>query len=164
MDLVLLSHLVQDARLSQRALARAAGMSAPAVAERVTRLERSGVIQGYVAQIDYSMLGLPMSVVVDINSSRSIAELELAADLVEIPEVERVDILTGPSDLQVRLRVRDQDHLNRVLFNTLLASSADIVHTQTHLCLSTFAPDNFAKQVVEGAQRTQTNAGEETAG
>src|SRR5882757_4410323 len=55
--LVLLS---QDSRRSQRALARELGMSAPAVGERIGRLERLGVIRGYGVRLDWSAAGFPM--------------------------------------------------------------------------------------------------------
>jgi len=59
-DLALLRALAADARQSQRALARQIEMSPPAVADRLARLERSGVIRGYRADIDWAALGLPV--------------------------------------------------------------------------------------------------------
>ena len=53
-DLALLRALAADARQSQRALARQIEMSPPAVADRLARLERSGVIRGYRADIDWA--------------------------------------------------------------------------------------------------------------
>src|SRR4051812_49764622 len=49
-NLRLLAELVEDARLSQAELGRRVGLSAPAVAERLGRLEREGVIVGYRAE------------------------------------------------------------------------------------------------------------------
>src|ERR1035437_1970230 len=59
LDLALLGALAVDARQSQRALGRAIEMSPPAVADRLARLERSGVIRGYRADIDWAALGFP---------------------------------------------------------------------------------------------------------
>src|ERR1700759_384362 len=59
LDLALLRALAAAARQSQRALARQIEMSPPAVADRLARLERSGVIRGYRADIDWAGLGLP---------------------------------------------------------------------------------------------------------
>ncbi len=147
-DLEILGYLVSDARLSQRALARAVKMSPPAVAERIARLEASGVIEGYRATVNFAALGRPMTVIVGVKSERSAAQRDLAASLVNIPEVERVDIVTGLTDLQVRLHVRDQTHLNHVLFDSLLAST-EIRHTETYLALSTLEPDNFSRRLLE---------------
>ena len=147
-DLEILGYLVSDARLSQRALARAVQMSPPAVAERIARMEAAGVIEGYHASVNFAALGRPMTVIVGVRSERSAAQRELAASLVNIPEVERVDIVTGATDLQVRLHVKDQAHLNDVLFNSLLAST-EIRHTETYLALSTAEPDDFSGRLLQ---------------
>lgn len=147
-DLKLLGFLLDDARRSQRALARAIGMSPPAIADRVARLEASGVIKGYHADLNYAALDRPMTVIVGVVTERSDTQRSLAKRLIEVPEVERVDIVTGSSDLQVRLRVRDQTHLSEVLFESLLSTSA-IRHTETFLALSTVEPDTFGGRLLQ---------------
>src|SRR5258708_28746747 len=62
LDLTLLRALAADARQSQRALARAVGMSPPAIADRLSRLERAGAIRGYPVAIDWAALGYPVVV------------------------------------------------------------------------------------------------------
>ena len=62
LDLALLRALTENARQSQRALAREVQMSPPAVADRLARLERAGVIRGYRADIDWAALGYPVNV------------------------------------------------------------------------------------------------------
>src|SRR5262249_27523359 len=65
-DLAILELLVRDARASQRRIAREVGMSPPAVAERIGRLERTGVIRGYRAELDRARLGFSMVVYVSV--------------------------------------------------------------------------------------------------
>ncbi|HEY7594760.1 MAG TPA: Lrp/AsnC family transcriptional regulator [Actinophytocola sp.] len=154
-DVQILEYLSGDARLSQRAIARAVGMSPPAVADRIGRLESLGVIRGYRAELDYALLGRSLTVVVGIASERSDNQRELARKVVQIPEVEAVDLVTGKDDLQVRLRVRDQDHLNEVYFERLLALPG-IRHTETALVLYAYTPDNFAKRVLTSLAATST--------
>ena len=146
-DLEILKYLVDDARLSQRAIARAIGMSAPAVADRIARLEAVGVIKGYRAQVDYALLDRSLMIIVGITSERSAAQRELARSLLKIPEVQSVDVVTGSLDLVVRLRVRDQSHLNEVFFDRLLQFPG-IRHTDSALALYTYEPDNFARTVL----------------
>jgi DNA-binding Lrp family transcriptional regulator len=148
-DIKVLQQLVRDSRISQRALARAIGMSAPAVADRIARLENAGVIKGYRAQLDWAALGWPMTVVVDVLSDRSTTQLALAERLADIPEVERIDVLTGSKDLQIRFRVRDQDHLNEVLFDRLMNASSEIQRTETQLALITIEPEEFSQRVLQ---------------
>src|SRR5215475_2837015 len=66
-NLRVLSELQDDPRLSMSELARRVGMSAPAVTERVQRLETAGVIVGYRVDIDPAALGLPVTALVRIR-------------------------------------------------------------------------------------------------
>jgi Lrp/AsnC family leucine-responsive transcriptional regulator len=147
-DLQILRALAQDARLSQRALGREVGMSSPAVAERLQKLEAAGVITGYRAVIDWSALGWGMEVVVDLISERSIDERELLKRALEIPEVEKVEVVTGSVDLRLRLRVRDHAHLQEVFFERLLQMPG-VRHTSTSLVMSKQEPENYALSMID---------------
>src|SRR5579871_6650786 len=63
----LLSELQADARLSLAELGRRVGLSSPAVAERLQRLEQEGVILGYHARLDPRALGFSLSAVIRIR-------------------------------------------------------------------------------------------------
>src|SRR5215470_5661286 len=63
----LLAELLADARLSLAELGRRVGLSAPAVAERLHRLQEGGVVRGYHADVDPRALGYPMGVVLRIT-------------------------------------------------------------------------------------------------
>lgn len=65
----LLRELQKDSRLSYNALARRIGMSTPAVAERVRRLEEDGTIIGYHTSVNYSQLGRPLSAFLRLSVS-----------------------------------------------------------------------------------------------
>src|SRR5918996_172627 len=66
-DRRLLSELQAEARVRLAELGRRVGLSAPAVAERVQRLEDTGVISGYHAEIDPRAVGFPISAVIRIR-------------------------------------------------------------------------------------------------
>ena len=66
-DLALLGEVQSDARLSLAELGRRVGLSAPAVAERLQRLERDGVIRGYRAELDPAALGYGLSAVIRVR-------------------------------------------------------------------------------------------------
>ncbi len=66
-NLRVLSELRADPRLSMSELARRVGMSAPAVTERVQRLETAGVIAGYRMEIDPVALGMPVTALVRVR-------------------------------------------------------------------------------------------------
>jgi Lrp/AsnC family leucine-responsive transcriptional regulator len=60
-DARILDILIDDARVSIADLARAVGLSAPSVSERIRRLEEAGVIEGYTLAINPKALGLPLT-------------------------------------------------------------------------------------------------------
>jgi DNA-binding Lrp family transcriptional regulator len=157
-DLQILRALSHDARLSQRALGREVGMSSPAVAERLGKLEAAGVITGYRAVIDWTALGWGMEVVVDLVSERSIDERELLKRALEIPEVETVEVVTGAVDVRLRLRVRDHAHLQELFFERLLQMPG-VRHTSTSLVMSKQEPENYAVSLVDEIRRLR-DAGE----
>jgi Lrp/AsnC family leucine-responsive transcriptional regulator len=88
----LLAELHADPRLTMSALARRVGMSAPAVTERVQRLEGSGVIRGYRLDVDPAALGLPVTAWVRIRpvAGQLPRIAELAVSLPTITECHRI--------------------------------------------------------------------------
>jgi len=155
-DLQILALLIKDARLSQRALARLIGMSPAAVSERLARLEQTGVIQGYHTQVNYGALDRSLTVFVGITSVQGEDQRQLAAALLALPVVEGVDIVMGPFDLIVRLRVRDHEHLREVFFDQLLPLPG-VHRTESFTSLESITSPTFAEAVVrtllEGAER-----------
>lgn len=147
-DLRILALLTGDARLSQRALARLIKMSPGAVSERIARLESTGIIQGYQAKVDYDALDWSMTVFVGITSVQGEDQRQLAADLLALPVVETVDIVMGPFDLILRLRVRDRKHLRAVFFDALLPMPG-VYRTESYISLESMASSDFSRTVVQ---------------
>jgi DNA-binding Lrp family transcriptional regulator len=133
-DRRLLDLLHSDARMSIRALAREVGMSAGAISERLERLESRGVIRGYRVDVDPAALGLGMQVVVGIQVSQHRPLADTIEDLLAVPEVTDVDVVTGRWDLAVRLQVRDQVHLREVLLAKIW-SIPDFRHSESMVVL-----------------------------
>jgi Lrp/AsnC family leucine-responsive transcriptional regulator len=117
-DRRILKLLSEDARLSSRALAREIGMSPGTISERITRLEHEGVLLGYRAQIDQSVLGVGMVAIVGLRTTQAALQ-DAIATLAEIDEVDKVYVVTGAWDLMVVIRVRDHNHLSEVLFDRI---------------------------------------------
>jgi Lrp/AsnC family leucine-responsive transcriptional regulator len=113
-NLRLLEELQSDSRLSNAELGRRVGLSAPAVAERLVRLEEGGAIVSYRAQLDPRALGYTLSVVLRIRPAPR--ELKKVAELAQrTPEVVECHRITGEDCYFMRAWVRDVEHLEDVI-------------------------------------------------
>lgn len=113
LDWQILRELQQDARLSYNALARRVGLSAPAVAERVRRLEEAEVIAGYRAEIDPARVGLPVTAVIQLHCApgKCLLKTASAADYPEIVEVLKV---SGPYCTFLKVVASSIPHLEQL--------------------------------------------------
>src|SRR5579864_1357569 len=116
-DLEILELLSRDARMSQRKLARTLGISPPAVGDRITRLERDGVIRGYTLDIGWQEAGFPVTVFLTITAVQGHSLAPVIEALRELPEVTDVSLVTGGIDILARLVVRDHNHLRHLLLH-----------------------------------------------
>jgi Lrp/AsnC family leucine-responsive transcriptional regulator len=113
-NLRLLEELQSNSRLSNAELGRRVGLSAPAVADRLARLEESGAIVAYRAEIDPRALGYSLSVVLRIRPAPR--ELKQVAELAQrTPEVVECHRITGDDCYLMRAWVRDVEHLEEVI-------------------------------------------------
>jgi Lrp/AsnC family leucine-responsive transcriptional regulator len=113
-DLQLLNQLQDDARLSLAELGRRVGLSAPAVTERLARLERDEVILGYRATLNPRALGYTLSAVIRIRPApRQLHEVAQLAR--ETPEVVDCRRITGEDCFIMTAHVRSVEHLEEVI-------------------------------------------------
>jgi Lrp/AsnC family leucine-responsive transcriptional regulator len=113
-DRKIIGELISDGRVALAELGRRVNLSSPAVAERVQRLERAGVITGYRAEIDPRALGYELTAIVRIKPAPGqlprIPELAL-----EIPEVGECHRITGEDCFFLKVHLRSIDDLSVVL-------------------------------------------------
>jgi Lrp/AsnC family transcriptional regulator, leucine-responsive regulatory protein len=113
-DARILSALAGDARMSVAGLARSVGLSAPSVAERVRRLEESGVIEGYAASIDPRALGLAVAAWLRVRPVPG--GLATVANILRtLPEIIECDRVTGEDCFVARAHVRSIEDLERLI-------------------------------------------------
>lgn len=113
-NLRLLAELSADPRVSMSALARRVGMSAPAVTERVARMEAAGVIRGYRLDIDPAALGLPVSAWVRIHPGPG--QLPGIVELARVtPQVTECHRISGEDCFLLRVHVPAIADLEAVL-------------------------------------------------
>ncbi|MFL5924763.1 MAG: Lrp/AsnC family transcriptional regulator [Gaiellaceae bacterium] len=130
LNLRILDELVSDGRIAMAELGRRVGLSAPAVAERVQRLERAGVIAGYRAELDPRALGFAVSAVVRIRPAPG--QLQRIPEVArETPEVAECHRITGEDCYLLRLHLRSIDDLEDVLdrFTPYGLTTTSIIHS-----------------------------------
>jgi Lrp/AsnC family leucine-responsive transcriptional regulator len=130
-DWQILSELQADGRLSYNQLGKRVNLSPPAVADRVRRLEESGVIVGYKAQVDPARAGQPLAAFVQMRctTGRCLLKTTRAEDFPEVLEIHK---LSGNSCTMLRVRVASMLHLEG-LFERL----GEHGEINTHVVLST---------------------------
>jgi Lrp/AsnC family transcriptional regulator, leucine-responsive regulatory protein len=113
-DRRIVAEVQADGRVTMAELGRRVGLSAPAVTERLQRLERRGVIRGYHADVAPRSLGLSLGAVIRIRPApgqlRNVAQAAVAT-----PEVVECHRITGEDCYIMRANVRDVEHLEEVI-------------------------------------------------
>ena len=110
-DRSILAELQSDGRVSFSELGRRVGLSAPAVTERVRRLETSGVIVGYRAVVDLDAVGLPIEAIVRVRDNSGRVE-KLFAEMDVILEARHV---TGEDCFFIRVAVPSMRALEAIV-------------------------------------------------
>lgn len=120
-DRKIVTAVIEDGRASVEAVAEAVGLSPTPTRRRIRRLEETGVISGYQAVIDPEMCGLELAIYVFIKlqsrDRKAIAEFE--ARVLDLPEIQRCDLITGAHDYILTLRLPGMKDYNRYLREVL---------------------------------------------
>ena len=126
----IVKELQRDGRLTIAELGRRVNLSAPAVAERVQRLEREGVITGYHAAVDPAKVGYPLAAIVRI--APAVRQLEKIRELArETPEVVECHRITGEDCFFLKLHLRSIDELEPLLdrFTPYGRTTTSLIHS-----------------------------------
>jgi Lrp/AsnC family leucine-responsive transcriptional regulator len=127
-NIELLDLLQQDGRMSYRELGERVGLTAPAVTERIRKLEELGVITGYRATVDYEALGFPLLCIIRLNAPRGSQGVDDV--ITATPEVIEANRVTGSESHVIRARVRTTRHLEELL-NGLWAHGDSVTNIVT---------------------------------
>lgn len=151
-DFAILRGLQADARQTNRALAQAVGLSPSACLERVRRLEADGVIRGHHAAVSPRAVGIGMEVLLMVQlqrHTRSVIE-RFQQHCDELEEVIDWWHLTGGSDYQLHVAVRDHDHLRTFLMDSF-TTRPEIAQLATHVALARKAAPQWPLYPAEDA-------------
>lgn len=110
-DRRLLQLLQEDAKKTTKMLGLQLGLSTTAVYERIRKLEREGVIRGYVALVDRKKVGLPFVVFCHVKLSQHRKEfvMEFEREVVKLTEVQECYHVSGDYDYILKIHVADME-------------------------------------------------------
>jgi Lrp/AsnC family leucine-responsive transcriptional regulator len=111
----LLVELQENGRISFTELGQRVGLTSPAVAERVRKMEEAGIILGYHARIDYTKVGLPVMAVVRLAEVGGVSCETVAMEVGQMKEVIECIRTTGDDSMVVKVVATSVEHLTRVL-------------------------------------------------
>ncbi|MBU1295675.1 MAG: Lrp/AsnC family transcriptional regulator [Gammaproteobacteria bacterium] len=140
----LLKLLEQNGRLTYAELGKMVHLTAPAVAERVRKLEESGVITGYSVQVNLEKAGIPITALVECQVYRT-KEREFKALVMGLDEVIECYNVTGPYAFVLKVGVKSMSKLD-----VLLERLIDLSDTNTMMIMTTpvkrIMPLNIAQE------------------
>ena len=127
--------LQRDGRATQLELSRSVGLSQPAVAERIRKLEERGVITGYTARVDASKLGKDITAFIGVSIEHPKYFDGFARKVLAMPEVLETHRVAGQDSYILKVRTRNTKTLDTLLVETLRVI-AGVTRTHTTIVLT----------------------------
>jgi Lrp/AsnC family leucine-responsive transcriptional regulator len=144
----IVAELQQNGRISFAELGRRVGLTLPAVAERVRKMEDAGVITGYRAEIDPAKIGLPIAAFIRISVAGDVLA-RITRTVREMPEVLECHRGTGADSFTLKVAVESIEHLEK-----LIDKLTPIGTTSTSIVLSTLIRRQvLARRLAGGRKR-----------
>jgi Lrp/AsnC family leucine-responsive transcriptional regulator len=133
-DRKILSALLSKGRSTFAELAAQVGLTAPTVHDRVKKLERGGIIEGYTAIINPASLGYEITALVHIVTDARVASAEYEEQLSDISEIQKCFSVAGEETYVVIVLTRSPKTLEKVLQR--IKSTPGTVSTKASVILS----------------------------
>lgn len=130
-DKELLRLLTENARKPLNQLAQKVFLSSPAVASRIEKLEREGVIQGYTAKVDYLKLGYPITAFINLEVQPQ-QKQSFYPFIAACPNVLECDCITGRYSMLIKVAFPSTQELD-----TFVGQLQTYGNTETQIVFST---------------------------
>lgn len=160
-DLEILDQLQLNARTTQAEIARRVGLSQPAVAERIRKLEEARIITGYVARVDARRLGKDITAFISVDIEHPKHFEGFARRVTAMAEVLECHRVAGDESYVLKVRTDNTRTLDRLLVERL-RTIPGVTGTHTTIVLSSvkeelrIAAGTAAERIAPRAQRGRT--------
>jgi Lrp/AsnC family leucine-responsive transcriptional regulator len=128
--------LQRDARTTQVQIAAAVGLSQPSVADRIRKLEESGIVRGYVARLDPRQVGNDIRAFIGVRISHPRHHDAFARRIQDVPEVLECHRVAGLDSYLLKVITKDTGALDDLIYGKL-RRLAGVTRTHTTIVLST---------------------------
>ena len=132
----ILKILQKKARIPNVEVARRVGMAPSAVLERIRKLEKSGIIDGYEVRLNPRHFGRDLVAFVQVTVAEPSGHGDVGKAIARIPEVQEVHYIAGQDGYLVKLRVPDPGALQQTVRDKI-AAIPSVASTRTSIALST---------------------------
>ena len=147
-DLRILDMLQRNGKLSQAKIAGAVGLTTPSVNERIKKMERHGMIKGFVALLDHEKMGFPLTAYVDVALEHPRFEKGFIDDLEKILGVQECHYIAGEYAYRLKVKAADPATLADFLQRRLLALKG-VSRVRTQVSLSSKKESTLLPRVSE---------------
>ena len=147
-DYKALKRLMVQGRATWSELASDMGLSAPAAAERVRKLEQQMIIKGYAALVDPAAVGYPLTAFIAVTLDRPKHRVAFLVAIAEMTEVVECFHIAGDGDYLLKVRCRGTADLDQLLTSGIKGVPG-IAHTRTSIVLSTVKETVVTPIIVE---------------
>ena len=130
LNLKILQHLQKNARTTFAEIGREVGLTSPAVAERVKKMEDVGIIENYKTMVSHNQLGFQLKAMITVRAF--VGKLKPFLEVVKtFDEVLNCYRITGNENIIMEVVLRDQFHLEKFIDKLITYGE-----TRTHIILS----------------------------
>ena len=148
-DYKALQRLMVQGRASWAELAADMGLSAPAAAERIRKLEQQMVIKGWAALVDPASVGYPLTAFISVRLDKPKHRARFLQAVLDLHEVVECHHIAGDGDYLLKVRCRGTADLDQLLTSGIKGTPG-IAHTRTTIVLSTLKETVETPMVVSG--------------
>ena len=143
-DLKILGLLRKNARISNKALAAKTGIAASTCLARVRRLEQSGVIAGYHAELNPTAVGVTIQAMIGVRMVRHVRTDVEAFHAHAMQQKETVAIyhVAGADDFLVHVAARNTEHLRQMVLY-VFTERPEVAHVETRLIFEQARTEGF---------------------
>lgn len=144
LDYRIIDMLQRDGRATQLEISREIGLSQPAVAERIRKLEERGVITGYTARVDAGKLGKDITAFIGVNIEHPKFFEGFAKKVMALPEVLEAHRVAGQDSYILKVRTANTKSLDQLLVETLRTISG-VTRTHTTIVLTSIKEETLVQ-------------------